>query len=1041
MRRFSAFIVLVLFCSCGELRAQSTNASVTGYITDPNKAVIIDAKVTVINVDTNVRYEATTNSVGSYDVNGLPPGPYRIEVEKPGFKTVVQSNVILHVQDTAAFNFEMAIGSVSEIVTVEGGGLVLNTTDASVGTVVDPKFVENIPLNGRSFQDLISMTPGVVTQSPQSGGAATVSGDFSVNGQRTESNYYTVDGVSGNLSPSNGYGMQTAATSGSVPSSTVLGTTQSLVSVDALQEFRVQSSTYSAEYGRSPGGQFSLVTRSGTNDFHGSAFDYLRNDFFDANDWFNDSFSLAKSALRQNDFGGTLGGPFWIPSLYNGRDKTFFFVSYEGLRLTQPQEAQVQYVPDVYMREQAAAPLQPILNAFPLPTPGGIDYGSASAPNLAQFIAAYSLPSQLDSTSVRLDHIFNAKLSVFFRYGNTPSSTESRFLSELSKQRVATNTYTLGATSQLSSRMGNEFRLAYAQGKSSQAGSIDAFGGGTPVNLADQLGVGAYASPSPYFGIFVSGIGNAVFFVPNSNSTLHQWNVVEALSYSAGRHHFKVGTDYRRVAAPTNPPATSPSAEFFSTTSVLDNSVDFLFLEKQLNATPIFHQASIFAQDEWHIASNLNLSLGLRWEADPPPSEAHGNDAYTLLGDFNDPSSLSLAPRGTALWKTTWYNIAPRLGFAWTAHTTPGWETIVRAGGGVFFDTNDQVASRGFEGIGFTGYVDYSGVPLPITSNQMDFSTSVTGPPYTGGTVYAFPAHLQMPYTLQWNASVQQSFGKEQTFSLTYVGSDGRRLTGERTYSLSGINPDFGTVVEFQTNLTSSYNAMQLQFQRRVGHGLQALASYTWSHALDYGSNYLALPLVRGNSDFDVRHNFQSGFTWDLPGATKGGLAEALLNRWGLDARLMARTGFPVTLYGNYLTDPSTGSVYNGNPDLIPNQPVYLYGSQYPGGRAINPAAFQLPPPGQNGDAPRNFVRGFGMWQINIAVRREFPIYERLRLQFRAEAFNILNHPNFGYVDPYLTDATFGRATQMLNSSLGTLASQYQQGGPRSMQFALKLLF
>ena len=1035
------FVLFLVLALSGLGLAQSESATLSGRVSDSSGAAIVGAEVVLTDTQTNVEQRTKTNEVGLYVFSGVHPGTYRVAAGATGFRVLIKDGLTLHVQDELAENFSLTLGAISESMTVTADATPINTTDASVGTVVDQKFVENIPLNGRSFQDLILMTPGVVTQSPQSGGAATVSGDFSVNGQRTESNYYTIDGVSGNLSAGNGYGMQTAATSGSVPSSTALGTTQSLVSVDALQEFRVQSSTYSAEYGRSPGGQFSLVTRSGTNELHGSAFDYLRNDVLDANDWFNDFFSVAETALRQNDFGGTLGGPVWIPSLYSGRDKTFFFLSYEGLRLTQPQAAQVQYVPDVYMREQAAAPLQPILNAFPLPTLGGIDYGSAIAPNLAQFIAPYSLPSQIDSTSIRLDHIFNAKLSVFFRYGNTPSSTASRSLSEVAKQRIATNTYTLGATSQLSNRMGNEFRLGYGQGKSSQAGSIDAYGGGTPVNLADQLGVGAYTNPSPYFGIFVSSIGNAVFNVSNANSALHQWNAVDALSYSVGRHHFKVGIDYRRVAAPTNPPATSPAAEFFSTASVLGNSVDYLFLEKQVSATPIFHQTSIFAQDEWHVASNLNLSLGLRWEAAPPPSEAHGNDAYTLLGDFDNPSSLSLAPRGTALWNTTWYNIAPRLGFAWTAHTTPGWETVVRAGGGVFFDTNDQVASEGFVGIGFNGYAAYSGVPLPITSAQMDFSTSVTGPPYTGGTVYAFPAHLQMPYTLQWNASVQQSLGKEQTLSLTYVGSDGRRLTGERAYFLSGLNPDFGTVVEFQTNLTSSYNAMQLQFQRRVGHGLQALASYTWSHSLDYGSNYQALPLVRGNSDFDVRHSFQSGFAWDLPGFTKGGLAEALLNRWGLDARLMARTGFPVTLYGNFLSDPATGSVYYGNPDLIPNQPVYLYGSQYPGGRAINPAAFQLPPSGQDGDAPRNFVRGFGMWQINIAVRREFPIYERLRLQFRAEAFNVLNHPNFGYVNPYLTDATFGRATQMLNSSLGTLASQYQQGGPRSMQFALKLLF
>lgn len=249
------------------------------------------------------------------------------------------------------------------------------------------------------------MTPGVVTQSPQSQSSIGVSGDFSVNGQRTESNYYTVDGVSANTGVGSGAGFPTPGTGGTLSSSTALGTTQSLISVDALQEFRVQSSTYSAAYGRSPGGQFSLVTRSGTKKFHGSGFDYLRNNYFDANNWFNNLYGTPASALRQNDFGGTFGGPIVLPFLHRARDNTFFFVSYEGLRLTQPQATSVQYVPDLAMRKQAASVLQPILNAFPLPTPGGIDYGTATTPSLAQFIQGYALPARIDSTSVRLDQI------------------------------------------------------------------------------------------------------------------------------------------------------------------------------------------------------------------------------------------------------------------------------------------------------------------------------------------------------------------------------------------------------------------------------------------------------------------------------------------------------------------------------------------------------------------------------------------------------------------------------------------------------------
>src|SRR5437879_3531894 len=250
----------------------------------------------------------------------------------------------------------MQVGSVSQTVTVEGGAPMINTTGAAVGTVVDQTYIKNMPLNGRSFQDLILLTPGIVTQTSQTGGLNNnagigSTGEFSVNGQRPESNNYMVDGVSANLGAARGTAMIVGAgASGSVPGATALGTTQALVSVDDLQEFRVESSTYSAEYGRNPGGQLAFTTKSGTNQWHGTAYDYLRNDYFDANDWFNNYFGQKEPPLRQNDFGGTLGGPIWIPGAYNGKDKTFFFFSYEGLRLLQPQPAFVAAVPDAALR-------------------------------------------------------------------------------------------------------------------------------------------------------------------------------------------------------------------------------------------------------------------------------------------------------------------------------------------------------------------------------------------------------------------------------------------------------------------------------------------------------------------------------------------------------------------------------------------------------------------------------------------------------------------------------------------------------------------
>ncbi len=1044
LRRTALPLILLVLCLLAVVPSslgQSESATLSGLITDPQGRVVPDVAVEVTEVDTNVSAHQTTNGAGVYVVVGLKPGRYRVSVTKDGFRKIDLVDLVLNVQDVLSRNFQLQLGSVLSSITVTADAASVNTTDASVSTVIDRQFVENIPLNGRSFQDLISMTPGLVTQSPQSGASVGTFGDFSVNGQRTESNYYSVDGVSGNLSAGNGYGaVQSPATSGSVAASTALGTTQSLISVDALQEFRVQSSTYSAEYGHSPGGQFYFVTRSGTNDFHGSAFDYLRNDAFDANDWFNDSYGQPKPALRQNDFGGTFGGPVWIPGLYRGKDKTFFFVSYEGLRLAQPQAAAIQYVPDLYMRQQAPAALQPILNAFPLPSPDGIDYGTAANPSLAQFIQSYSLPSQIDATSIRVDHIFGPKLSLFFRFGDTPSFTSSRTLSMLTRSNVNTQTYTLGLTSQLNGRFLNEFRLGYARTNANTDGSLDDFGGASPINLSAAMGLGSYSNSQVAFLLYYPDIGLSSIETVLAENRGRQWNVVDSISITSGHHSIKAGIDYRRIetaAIPANPLA---EAEYASTGSVLNNAADIAVVVKSLSATPLFHETALFVQDGWRLSRRITLLLGLRWEVNPPPTEAHGNDAYTLDGSLSEPSTLVLAPRGTPLWNTSWYNFAPRLGVAWLLRDSPQFTTVLRGGGGVFFDTNNEAASSAFDGIGFTASNFYFGPALPLTTAQLDFAPSTT-PPYTSSTIYAFPKHLQAPYTLQWNVSLEQALGTAQALTLSYVAADGRRLPGQQQLSLNALNPEFGIVMYLQGGVTSNYQALQAKFQRTISHGIQALASYTWSHSLDYGSNYSALPLIRGNSDFDVRNSFSGGASWVLPSLKWTKFGEAMLNHWGLDGRFVARSGFPITLYGNFLTDPVTGSSYYGNPNLVPSQPIYLYGSQYPGGRAINPAAFTLPPPGQVGDAPRNFVRGFGMWQVNMAVRREFPICEKLRIQFRAEAFNVLNHPNFGYVDRTLTDATFGRATQMLNQSLGTVSSQYQQGGPRSLQFALKLIF
>ncbi len=1034
-----ACLLLRFFCTVQPSLGQTGAAQLAGIVTDSTGAVIPQADVRIVNRDTGAVREAKTNNDGQYLAPGLLPGNYRVTAQAKGFQALVTDRVTLTVAQNAQLLIRLRAGGGVETVVADASALSINTTNGSVSTVVSSNFVQNVPLNGRSFQDLISLTPGVVTATPQTDSSNPgTNGDFSVNGQRTESNYYTLDGVSANTGTAfqGSFGPWQA---GLTPPATALGTTQSLLSVDALREFRVDSSSYSAEYGRSPGGQFTFVTRSGTNKFQGSVYEYMRNGYFDANNWFNDYLGQPKQSLHQNDFGGTLGGPVWIPRLYKGADKTFFFASYEGLRVTVPTAASIQYVPDLYMRQQAPASLQSILGAFPMPTPGGVDYGSSTNPSLAQFYEGYSVPGRIDSTSVRLDHSLAPTLSIFYRLGYTPSSTSTRSLSELSSDQLNNQSHTLGVTYGISPKLLDEFRLGYSRADGTTTGRLDAFGGAEPADLASLLGI--TDDPSliqPIAELYFPAIGGSLIASNHYANRSRQWNANDHVLISGGHQIIKVGIDYRRITASTIEPSALAQALYESTAQVLQNVAAALYLERFKNPAAIYSQTAIFVQDEWKMTSNLNLSAGVRWEVDPPPTSGNANKPYTVLGSLSEPSALTVSAPGASLWKTPWYNFAPRLGIAWQVPSPSRRATVLRAGAGVFFDTDNEAAFEAFTLLGYSTLKEYTQAPVPFTAAQQDFSVAVTSP-YS--LAVAYPRRLQLPYTMEWSAALEQAIGENQTFTLSYLGSEGRRLIQNQERSIASLNADFTTIYNYTGSVTSNYQALQAKLQRRVAAGVGALVSYTWSHAFDFGSTFNSYPLTRGDADFDVRDNLQAALTWDLPDPRSTGAMPAILGHWGLDGRLLARTGFPVTILGNELVDSASGSIYWSGVNLNPGNPLYVYKSTYPGGRAINPAAFSLPSGSDSGDAPRNLVRGFGENQINLALRRSFPAGDRLVITFRAEAFNLLNHPIFGYVNPLFTNAEFGQATQTLNQSLSTVASQYQQGGPRSMQFALRFAF
>jgi hypothetical protein len=1056
-------VILLSACALmwtATLLAQSPNGVINGLVGDPSNRMVVGADVVVANDVTGLKYTTKTNDEGIYVLPNLPPGPYRLQVSKIGFKTTIKPDIVLNVQDALSINFTLAIGASYETVTVEGGASMVNTTDASVSTLVDQTYIKNMPLNGRSFQDLILLTPGSVTQTPQVNPATSIvglSGEFSVNGQRPESNYYTVDGVSANVGASaDGQWTIFAGISGSVAAATALGTTQALVSVDALQEFRVQSSTYSAEYGRNPGGQFSLETKSGTNQWHGTMYDYLRNGALDATDWFNDYFSVKAPNLRQNDFGGTLGGPLIFPNLYVGKDKTFFLVSYEGLRLAAPQAAIASYVPDTCMRgvvsecpsgrQPAASALQPVIQAYPLPSANRLEDGEQG---VGQFVGSWSNPGSINSRSLRLDHVVNERLKLFFRFSDTASNVATRKPyttappSLVSTTNYVLRTYTGGVSNILTSHVSNEFRINYSSNEATSRNDINSFGGSSPVNLLQLSGLGPRAGSDVYFFL---GPYTFLFGQGQRHSKQSQWNLIDALSFSSGRHQVKVGADFRRLAPYGIQPDLLAEYFFFSESAVESNS-PFVNPTSIAPAHPLYRNFSAFVQDEWRMSGRLNLSLGLRWEVNPAPGVTQGLKPYAIQGAA--PNAWTLAPQGTPLWHTTWYNFAPRMGMAYRLHDTQYKETVLRVGGGVFFDTGQQSGSGGYNGPGFRANAFQAGGSFPGDPGLYPPIVNPPLPPF--GLMYAVYPRLQLPYTLQWNASMEQSLGKSQALSVSFVGSHASRLLQENQVSV----PLASTLLIAQNGLTSDYDSLQIQYRRRLTRGLTALASYTWSHCIDYGSQNYLFGFQRGNCDFDVRHNLSAAFSYDLPNVEGSGITKAVLRHWGVDNRFIMRTGFPVTLNGNALVQPS-GLTYNAGLNLVSGQDVYLFGANCasvlqglgdlhfgqgcPGGRAINPLAFSNVDSGL-GDAPRNFARGFGAWQMNLAVRRDFPVFDRLSLQFRAEAFNIFNHPNFGTVDSNFGQNTFGQATGTLANSLGILNSLYQAGGPRSMQIALKFVF
>lgn len=1061
--------LLATVCGFSPLLFAQT-VSLAGRVVDQSDAPVADVQLVATRKTTNTSTTVRTNADGSYVFAALMADDYDLTLETDGFQTITRP-VRLPVAGRVREDFVLTIGSRSERVVVESTLELVERDTAAVSTVFDGAFVQNMPLNGRTFQTLLELTPGVsLTRS-----SAQNPGQFTINGQRTNANVFMVDGVSANFiaSPIATYSQQAA---GAVPAFNLQGGTNSLVSLEELQEFRVQTSTYSAEYGRSPGGQILMTTRSGTNELHGSVFHFLRNEKLDANDWYANEAGRSRPPLRHNNFGGALGGPVFLPKFYDGRNRTFFFISYEGLRLVQPQ-ANVPnlLVPSVEARQQATGAVADVLRAFPLPNAPLLS-NDVQDPRLARYIYTFSNPNRFDKGSIRMDHNFTDTLSIFGRYNESPSSQRNRvFANQFNANSIDNRSMTGGMLWSISPRVVSDLRLNYSDSIGRFNFEAAAIDGAIlppdslvfPANLSRDR-----TSVSLQFG----GQGGISLTQGRSiGNTQRQFNLVQTFSVVTGAHTVKFGFDWRRLMPINEFRELGVSYNFNTRGSTSIGILDLIETEK-VNVTiqalaPVndflLQNFSAFADDTWRVHPKLTLTMGARWEVNPPPT---GDQMPYTLQDVGNLLTTGLAPPNTRMYNTRYGNIAPRLGLAWSPLS--GNDFVIRTGAGMFYDMGNGPALAGYTSFPFNSVNSMQNQDWPVDPARITSAPFNSAPPYNSEFRVMDP-DIRLPSSWHWNFSLEKGLGRDQSVTIGYVGSRAMRLLRtdhlrNRTNAALPINPVINPDL-FHPNASvylsrnagdSNYHSLQTNFQRRMSRGLQLMASYTWSKSIDNASDEVTgllpstgipglgidLARERGVSDFDVPHSFAAAVSWDVPGP-KTGFARAILGGWGIDSVGRARSGQPFSIITQQIDPLNFGS--NRRVEYLGGN-AWVDDANVPGGRRITDQVFAIPAEGVQGTLGRNSLRSFGARQIDLSIRRHFTLTDTKRLEFRGDLFNITNTPNFGVpsaILPQVPNPFFGVTREMFGRSLGGggtsggLNPLYQIGGPRSVQFSLRLVF
>ncbi|PYV92992.1 MAG: hypothetical protein DMG05_03095 [Acidobacteria bacterium] len=833
------------------------------------------------------------------------------------------------------------------------------------------------------------------------------------------------------------------------------GSSVALISVDAVSEFKVQTQLPAAEFGSFSGATVNVNSRSGTNQPHGSAFEFLRNSALDANNFFFNTQGVKKTPSRNNFFGGTFGGPVQ-------KDRTFYFGSFEGLRQRLGVSSNSR-VPASAARAQASSIIKPLIDLYPLPT--GADNSDGTAP---YFAASSNLVGETDF-SLRLDHRLTEKDDIFGRYSFSDSLgvIRSFYLNFLTNNRSRLQNISLSHVRRLSAFINNEAKFGLVRSTNHQLGALDSFGGAKPVQLDSE---GNALSPGILIFSLPFAVAHNPLFVQNNNL----FTFTDNLSLAQGRHDLRFGLWVRRVQGNINLKPLSSGVYFFDTVQdLLDNDPSFFFNQVALTGFGVrFSNFAFYSQDDLKVSPRLKLNLGLRYELNTVPSEAHNR--FSPIVGLPDIAAATLGTPGSTLHNSDHNNFAPRLGFAY--QLTRDARTVLRGGFGIYYDMPSLNAFQPALGPPFkiTNFLlgtKFGGeVKVPVNPDLLQ--TAVSGkPPFGSANVYD-PENFRTPYTFQYNLNLQRELDGRTVVQASYVGASGKRLIRFRPLNLldpataTAPNPNFaaGALELIETTARSNYHSFQFNAVRRLHRGLDLITSYTLGHSLDDVSNgtgtsvnstYTAsdpnnLRAEYGNSDFDIRQNFVVAFSYllPMPSVSSHQAVMKFLEGWSIQGIFSSQTGPPFTAFlgQDIAGNGDQFAANNQRPNVVPDQPLYV-SSDFPPFHVANPKSFAVPAPGSYGNAGRNILRSRGFQQLDFGLLKNTKINEKFSVQYRAEFFNLLNHPNFSTPASsgnhlLTTGNDFGLSKQMANeSSGGFLGPLFNSGGPRSIQFVLKLVF